>query len=107
MKVGEHMGKSLDIIDRQMSVGQVKTIRTGDRLDYVELLFSPTTRVQIALSDDRKTARLGVSDNTLDLPDLDCIMGKETLRDYIVSLKNIYNELYDEEENENAANNQY
>lgn len=95
------MGKSLDIIDRQLELGDVKTITTngGANIKFVELLFSPTTKVQFAPSDDRKTVRMSVSDNTLELPQLDCLVTKETLRDYIISLKNIYNALEDEEEN--------
>lgn len=93
------MGKTLDIIDRQLSVGQVKTIRTGEFLDYVELLFSPTTKVQLAPSTDNKAVRLSVSDNSLELPQLDCIVSKNTLYNYILSLKNLYNELEDVEEN--------
>lgn len=92
------MGKTLDLIDRQLSVGQVKIIKTGEYLDYVELLFSPTTKVQLAPTSDRKTVRLSVSDNTLELPQLDCIVTKNTLYNYIVNLKNLYNELEDEEE---------
>lgn len=95
------MGKTLDIIDRQLSVGQVKTIRTGEYLDYVELLFSPTTKVQLAPSDDNKSIRLSVSDNSLELPQLDCIVSKNTLYNYILSLKNLYNQLDDEESEEN------
>lgn len=93
------MAKTLDIIDKQLELGQVKTIRTGEYLDYVELLFSPTTKVQFAPSEDRKTVRLSVSDNTLQLPQLDCLITKEVLRSYIINLKNIYNQLEDEEEN--------
>lgn len=95
------MGKTLDIIDRQLSVGQVKTIshEGGKVIDYVELLFSPTTKVQFAPSDDMKTVRLSVSDNHLELPQLDCLITKSVLRDYILNMKNIYNELSDEEEN--------
>lgn len=93
------MGKTLDIIDRQLSVGQVKTIRTGEYLDYVELLFSPTTKVQLAPAIDNKSVRLSVSDNSLELPQLDCIVSKNTLYNYILSLKNLYNQLNDEEEN--------
>ncbi|MBD5144016.1 MAG: hypothetical protein HDT22_10490 [Ruminococcus sp.] len=93
------MAKTLDIIDKQLELGQVKTIRTGEYLDYVELLFSPTTKVQFAPSEDRKTVRLSVSDNTLQLPQLDCLITKEVLRNYIINLKNIYNQLEDEEEN--------
>lgn len=95
------MGKTLDIIDRQLSVGQVKTIRTGEYLDYVELLFSPTTKVQLAPSTNNKSVRLPVSDNSLELPQLDCIISKNTLYNYILSLKNLYNQLDDEESEEN------
>lgn len=95
------MGKTLDIIDRQLSVGQVKTIRTGEYLDYVELLFSLTTKVQLAPSTNNKSVRLSVSDNSLELPQLDCIVSKNTLYNYILSLKNLYNQLDDEESEEN------
>lgn len=95
------MGKTLDIIDRQLSVGQLKTIShdEGKVIDYVELLFSPTTKVQFAPTDNMKNIRLSVSDNNLELPQLDCIISKSVLRSYIISLKNIYNELLDEEDN--------
>lgn len=94
------MSKTLDIIDRQMSVGQVKTIsHDGGRvIDYVELLFSHTTKVQFAPTDNMKNIRLSVSDNSLELPQLDCLITKSVLRDYILNLKNIYNLLLDEEE---------
>lgn len=94
------MAKSLDIIDRQLELGQTKVISSngGRVIDYVELLFSPTTKVQFAPSNNRRTVRLSVSDNTLDLPQLDCLISKEVLRNYILNLKNIYNQLLDEEE---------
>lgn len=89
------MSKSLDIIDEQLNVGDVKVItyNGGENIRYVELLFSPTTKVQFAPSDDKETVRLSVSDNNLQLPDLDCQLTKDTLRDYIVALKNVYNEI--------------
>lgn len=94
------MGKTLDIIDRQLELGDVKTITSngGNIVKFVELLFSPTTKVQFAPSEDGSTVRLSVSDNLLEMPQLDCLMNKQTLRDYIISLKNIYNQLLDEEE---------
>lgn len=94
------MGKTLDIIDRQLELGDVKTITSngGNIVKFVELLFSPTTKVQFAPSEDGRTVRLSVSDNLLEMPQLDCLMNKQTLRDYIISLKNIYNQLLDEEE---------
>ncbi|MCI8605218.1 MAG: hypothetical protein HFE79_13945 [Ruminiclostridium sp.] len=97
------MPNRLNIIDQQLELGQTKVIsRNGGRIiDYVELLFSPTTKAQFAPSEDRKTMRLAVSDNTLELPQMDCLISKKVLRDYILALKNIYNLLEDEsEENE-------
>lgn len=95
------MSKTLDIIHKQLELGQTKIISSdgGKFIDYVELLFSPTTKVQFAPSDDKKTVRLSVSDNTLELPQLDCLITKEVLRNYIVNLRNIYNQLLDEEDN--------
>ena len=95
------MGKTLDIIDKQLELGDVKVITAngGSIVKFIELLFSPTTKAQFALSDDKKTVEILVSDNNLSMPQLYCKMNKESLRDLLVSLKNLYNELLDEEEN--------
>ncbi len=92
------MARTLDIIEQQLNVGDVKTISNGNTIKYIELLFSPTTKVQFALSGDNKSMRLSVSDNNLQMPELDCVITKGTLRDYIIGLKNMYNELDDESE---------
>ena len=90
--------RSLDIIENQINVGDVKTItyNGGANIRYIELLFSHTTKVQFAPSEDKRTAAFSVSDNNLHLPQLCCHINKGTLRDLILSLKNVYNELYDE-----------
>lgn len=96
------MTNKLDIIDRQLELGQTKVISSdgGRVIDYVELLFSPTTRVQFAPTIDKKMIRLTMSDNSLELPQMDCLISKEVLRTYILNLKNVYNQLLDEEESE-------
>ncbi len=91
------MTKTLDIIEQQLNVGDVKTISNGNTIKYIELLFSPTTKVQFAPSDDNKSIRLSVSDNNLQMPELDCMVAKKTLRDYIIGLKNMYNQMLDDE----------
>ena len=95
------MGKTLDIIEQQLELGDVKIITSngGSIVKFIELLFSPTTKAQFALSDDRKTIDILVSDNNLSMPQLYCKMNKDSLRDLLISLKNIYNQLLDEEEN--------
>lgn len=92
------MVSKLDILDEQLNVGDVKVITSngGKNIKYVELLFSPTTKVQFAPSEDKHTVRLSVSDNNLQLPELDCNLTSNTLRDFIIALKNTYSELESE-----------
>ena len=87
-------------MEDQIKIGQVKTITSqgGSFVDFVELLFSETTKAQFAPSDDLHTILFSVMDNNLDLPELQCIMDKNTLRDLIINLKNIYNQLKESEE---------
>lgn len=93
------MGKTLDIIDKQLELGDVKTITgSGGIVKFIELLFSPTTKAQFALSADQKTIEILVSDNNLAMPQLYCKMDKETLRNLLLSLKNLHNQLLDVEE---------
>ena len=91
--------KSLQVMDDQMEIGQVKTITSngGRTVNYCELLFSSTTKAQFAPSEDKTTMTFAVSDNNLSLPQLQCNINKEVLRDLIINLKNIYNELESEE----------
>lgn len=94
------MAKKLDIIEDQIELGQVKTItsRGGTFVDFVELLFSTTTKAQFAPDDNLREIVFSVMDNNLDLPQLQCNMDKETLRNLIMALKSIYNQLKDESE---------
>lgn len=92
------MAKRLDIIETQLEVGDVKTITNGNNVKFVELLFSPTTKIQFAQSDDNKNVILSVSDNQLNLPQLECNVDKSTIRDLIINLKTLYNQLEESEE---------
>ena len=94
------LAKKLDIIEDQIELGQVKTItsRGGTFVDFVELLFSPTTKAQFAPDDNLREIVFSVMDNNLDLPQLQCNMNQETLRNLIIALKSIYNQLKDESE---------
>ena len=89
------MAKTLDIIDRQLELGQTKVISSdgGRFIDYVELLFSPTTKVQFAPLDDKTAVEMTISDNNLSFPEVSCVITKETLRDYIIYLKAVYSEI--------------
>ena len=94
------MSNKLDILDEQLNVGDVKAItyNGGLNIRYIELLFSPTTKAQFAPDDNLREIVFSVMDNNLDLPQLQCNIDKETLRNLIIALKSIYNQLNDESE---------
>ena len=99
-KVGEHMVNSLDIIDRQMEVGDVKTItsQNGKYVKLIELLFSSIAKGQFSPSDDGYEVNFFISDVNLDLPQYQSRLDKSTLYDLILALKTMYNQVKDKEE---------
>lgn len=86
---------ALTILDEQLKIGQVKytTSNLGKYIDYVELLFSPTTKAEFKPSDDKTSIIFSVSDNHFDLPEMVCELNYDTVRNLIVSLTNIYKQL--------------
>ena len=94
------MARSLDIIDRQMQVGDVKTItsQNGQYVKLIELLFSPIAKGRFAPSEDGYGVDFSVSDVNLDLPQYQSRLNKSTLYDLIVALKTMYNQVNDKQE---------
>ena len=90
------MSNNLDLLNNQMSVGQVKTIRTGDHLDYVEMLFSNELSAQLAPLEDG-TIQFVVKDNEFKLPNMSCKMERDTLRSLILALKELYSQISEKE----------
>lgn len=87
---------NLDVIKNQMSVGQVKSIRTGNHLDYVEMLFSDELSAQLAPLEDG-TVQFDIKDNEFKLPNMSCKMTKQVIHDLIVSLKELYSQMNESE----------
>lgn len=96
------MGKSLDI-ERPLQMGEIKSIRSngGTTLNMLELLFSPTTLVTFTVN--RQTNKVDfVIDNTdLKYQDLSCSLDKKTLKDLYINVRDLYNELENDESEEN------
>ena len=90
------MSTNLDIINNQMSVGQVKTIRTGGHLDYVEMMFSKELSAQLAPLPDGYV-QFVVKDSDFKLPDMSCKMTKQVVHDLIMSLKELYKQMNESE----------
>lgn len=86
-------------MEKQLELGDVKTITSNGGLNvkFVELLFSPTTKAQFAPSKDKKYLEFTVSNNQIDIPELDSKINKCTLYDFIMSLKKIYQQLEESE----------
>lgn len=87
---------NLDVIKNQMSVGQVKSIRTGSHLDYVEMLFSDELSAQLAPLGDG-TVQFDIKDNEFKLPNMSCKMTKQVMKELIISLKELYSQMNEEE----------
>lgn len=86
---------AITILDEQLKIGQVKSVTSnfGRYIDYMELLFSPTTKAQFQPNDTKTGIVFSVSDSNFDLPEMVCELEKDTVWSLIVALKNMYNEL--------------
>ena len=86
---------AITILDEQLKIGQVKSVTSdfGRYIDYMSLLFSNTTKAEFQPNEKRTGIVFSVSDSNFDLPEMVCELGRDTVRNLIVSLKNMYNQL--------------
>lgn len=96
---------AITILDEQLKIGQVKSVTSdfGRYIDYISLLFSETTKAEFQPNEKKTGIVFSVSDSNFDLPEMVCELGRDTVRNLIVSLKNMYNQL-EFEETSNSAN---
>lgn len=91
------MARDLDVVERQLELGQVKTITTGNILNYVELLYNPNIKSQYYFNQEKNVVQHCVKDCDLGVEGYSCFINKKVLRDIILNLKIFYNQLDDEE----------
>ena len=84
---------SLDIVERQLELGMVKTITTENILNFVELLFSSNVKAQFYYNEKENIIQFCVKDCDLGVKGFDCLLDKKTVRNLIIYLKNLYNQL--------------
>lgn len=86
---------AITILDEQLKIGQVKSVTSdfGRYIDYVSLLFSNTTKAEFQPNEKKTGIIFSVSDSNFDLPEMVCELDRDTVRNLIVSLKNMYNQL--------------
>lgn len=87
------MAKDLDIVERQLEIGMVKTIITENVVNFVELLFSSNIKAQFYYNELENLIQFCVKDCDLGVKGFDCLLDKKTVRNLIINLKNLYNQL--------------
>lgn len=91
-------------IDRPLKMGEVRSIRCngGSTLTNLELLFSPTTIAKFEVN--RQTNKVDFLIDNVDLKyqDLRCSLSRGVLRDLYTNIRDLYNELKDEESGGNG-----
>lgn len=92
--------------DEQLKIGQVKSVTSdfGRYIDYVSLLFSETTKAEFQPNEKKTGIVFSVSDSNFDLPEMVCELDRDTVRNLIISLKNMYNQLEPEGDSSGEGN---
>lgn len=90
-------------IDRPLKMGEIKSIRSngGATLKSLELLFSPTTIAKFEVNKQTNKVDFLIDNVDLKYQDLSCKLSKGVLRDLYIYIRELYNQLEDEESEEN------
>ena len=82
----------LNLDDFQLQLGQVRTVSkdSGQTIESVELLLGDQTKAEMIINENLNVMNLIVRDTVLaDIPQLQCAINKETLRNFIIGLPNL------------------
>lgn len=86
----------LNLDNFQLQLGQIRTISkdSGQTVESVELLLGDQTKAEMIVDGNLNVMNLVVRDTVLaDIPQLQCAIDKETLRNFITGLTKLYNTL--------------
>ena len=84
----------LNLDDFQLQLGQVRMITkdSGQTVQSIEILLGDQTKAEMMIDEKINVMNLVVRDTVLaDIPQLQCTIDKETLRNYISGLTKLYN----------------
>lgn len=96
----------LNLDNFQLQLGEVRTVSkdSGQTIESVELLLGDQTKAEMIIDENLNIMNLIVRDTVLaDIPQLQCAVDKETLKNFISGLTKLYNVL--KWEDKNATNN--
>lgn len=93
------MASRLSIEQDILKVGQVKrvTSNNGKTIDSITLLLNSNVEVLFAPKGD--TLDFTISNPDVDMSNLDCTIDKETLRNFVIAIKDAYNQIVESEVN--------
>lgn len=91
------MASRLSIEQDILKVGQVKrvTSNNGKTIDSITLLLNSNVEVLFAPKGD--TLDFTISNPDVDMSNLDCTIDKETLRNFVIAIKDAYNQIVESE----------
>lgn len=94
------MASKLSIEEEKLKVGQVKRIVSngGRKIDFIELLLNDN--VEVLFSPKGNILEFTISNPNVDMSNLDCSIDKETLRDFVIAIKDAYNQIITNESEE-------
>lgn len=94
------MASKLSIEEEKLKVGQVKRIVSngGKKIDFIELLLNDN--VEVLFSPKGSALEFTISNPNVDMSNLDCTIDKETLRDFVIAIKDAYNQIITNESEE-------
>lgn len=87
----------LNLDNFQFQLGQIRTVSkdSGQTVESVELLLGDQTKAEMIVDENSNVMNLVVRDTVLaDIPQLQCSVDKETLRNFISGLTKLYNTLH-------------
>ncbi len=86
----------LNLNNFQLQLGQVRMITkdSGQTVQSIEILLGDQTKAEMMVDENQNVMNLVVRDTVLaDIPQLQCAVDKETLRNFISGLTKLYNTL--------------
>lgn len=86
----------LNLDDFQLQLGEVRMVTkdSGQTVQSIEILLGDQTKAEMMADENLNVMNLVVRDTVLaDIPQLQCAVDKETLRNFITGLTKLYNTL--------------
>lgn len=86
----------LNLDNFQLQLGQVRMITkdSGQTVQSIEILLGDQTKAEMMVDEKLNVMNLVVRDTVIaDIPQLQCAINKETLRNFIIGLNKLHNSL--------------